>query len=88
MVPQRKSLTAAATLNSLAVPLAATILVGGSLLFWTCVGVLWLAARPATQQPIVIWMPPAAEASSEQKGLEFERIRSTQPEGDFHVRAR
>jgi hypothetical protein len=88
MVPQRNSTTAAGTLNSWAVPIAATILVGGSLLFWAWAGLLWFVARPAAQQPIVIWMPPAAEATLEQGGLKFKQMRSTKPEGNSDARAR
>jgi hypothetical protein len=50
--------------NTWAIPIAATILVAGSLLFWSCIGLLWLAARQPPQAPIVIWMPPAANSST------------------------
>jgi hypothetical protein len=68
MGPTPKPSLLASAPPSWALPIAATILVAGSLVFWTCVGTLWLAARPAPQAPIVIYMPagtgvPQAEGS-------------------------
>jgi hypothetical protein len=53
------SLRSKSSLDSWALPIAATIVVAGSLIFWLCVGLLWLAAREQPQQPIVIWIPSA-----------------------------
>ncbi len=44
-----------------ALPLAATILVAGSLAFWTVAGVVWLATRPAPPTPVVVYLPPGAQ---------------------------
>lgn len=40
-------------------PAIVAVLVGGVLLLCTLIGMFWLASRTTTQQPIVIWMPPA-----------------------------
>jgi hypothetical protein len=63
MAPTTNTIRNAPALGSWALPAAAAILVAGSLLFWTCVGLVWLASRPASQAPIVIWMPPATSSS-------------------------
>ena len=40
-------------------PMTAAIVMGGSILFWSFVGLFWLATHP-TQQSVVIWTTPAA----------------------------
>ena len=40
-------------------PMTAAIVVSGSLVFWSLVGMFWLAVHP-TRQATVIWMQPAA----------------------------
>ena len=52
--------------QSWTLPIAATILVAGSLVFWTCLGLFWLAIRQSPSRPIVIWMPPAADGNAAQ----------------------
>ena len=64
MAPLPKNSNSVGAGNSWALPIAATILVAGSLLFWTCIGLFWLATRQPAQQPIVIWMPPSANATA------------------------
>jgi hypothetical protein len=64
MAPATKNLNPISASNSWALPIAATILVAGSLLFWSCLGLLWLATRQSPQQPIVIWMPPATSPNA------------------------
>ncbi len=55
-----------------ALPLAATILVAGSLAFWALAGVVWLATRPAPQPPIVVLV---------------DRARPAEPVGNVHETA-
>jgi hypothetical protein len=50
-------------MSSWALPMAATILVAGSLVFWTWLGMFWLASRPAPSAPIVIYMPAGADVA-------------------------
>jgi hypothetical protein len=69
MATVRETSPSAGTTHPWALPLAAIILVAGSLAFWTCVGALWLAARPAPQAPIVIYMPAEAAASAERSDV-------------------
>jgi len=38
-------------------PITAVIVMGGSILFWTFVGLFWLATHPA-QRSVVVLMPP------------------------------
>jgi hypothetical protein len=64
MAPTTKAFRTVPALGSWALPAAAIILVAGSLLFWACVGLVWLATHQPPQQPIVIWMPHAAGSSA------------------------
>lgn len=48
-------------------PAIAAVLVGGVLLLCSLVGMLWLASRTTTQQPIVIWMPPATAQTADRE---------------------
>ncbi len=68
------------TVGSWALPIAAAILVAGSLMFWTCLGLVWLASRPATQQPIVIWMPTAASSDIVQQANHFQPRPANAPQ--------
>lgn len=54
--------SSASILQSWALPLAATILVAGSLVFWAMLGMVWLAARPVPQPPIVVLLDSARSA--------------------------
>ena len=62
MAPAPNSTPLPSPLASWALPATAAVLVAGSLVFWTCLGLFWLAARPNTPQPIVVWMPPVTQA--------------------------
>jgi hypothetical protein len=66
MATLTKSASLGLTSTSWALPLAAMILVAGSLVFWACVGLFWLAIRQpqSPDQPIVIWVSPAAGSAA------------------------
>ena len=48
-------------------PAIAAVVVGGVLLLCTLIGMFWLASRTPNQQPIVIWMPPAAAQAADKE---------------------
>jgi hypothetical protein len=50
-------------------PLTAAIVVGGSILFWSLVGLFWIATHPA-EKAVVIWMAPAEAASVAEQSVE------------------
>ena len=80
MVPLAKNSKSVVAGNTWALPLAAIILVAGSLLFWTCIGLLWLATRQPAQQPIVIWMPPSVNANTAEPVSPIQLKRIIAPE--------
>jgi ABC-type phosphate transport system auxiliary subunit len=45
-------------------PVTAGIVVTGTLMLCTLLGMFWLVARPARQAPVVIWMPAPADVTS------------------------
>jgi hypothetical protein len=57
-------------------PMTAAIVVSGSLVFWSLVGMFWLATHPA-RQATVIWMQPAAvqETGAEQTATAYTSAR-------------
>lgn len=44
-------------------PAVAAVLVVGSLLFWSLLGVLWLATRSQDSRPVIVYVQSAAPAS-------------------------
>jgi hypothetical protein len=48
------------TVEPWVLPAIAAVVIAGVLLLCALIGMFWLAVRPA-QQPIVIWVPAAAE---------------------------
>jgi hypothetical protein len=59
-------------------PLTAAIVMGGSILFWSLVGLFWLAARPP-EPPIVIRMAPSEIRSDAGDEVEYDNGHRSVP---------